>query len=254
MTDQNPDAFRAPGGRPSPDGAGSAGSAGGAGGAGSTADHNQWLRDLPGPVGRFFAPVAGYGVTISSIFRPTVTELYPFEAPVLMPRYHGRHQLNRYDDGLEKCIGCELCAWACPADAIYVEAASNTPGAQYSPGERYGRVYQINYLRCIFCGMCIEACPTRALTMTHEIDELVGPTRTGLIYEKQDLLAPVPDGAVAAPHPMVEGTEDGDYYRGEVTGVTQAQIDWVREHRPDEETLASAHPVPAPSPAKEAVH
>ena len=61
----------------------------------------------------------------------------------------------------------------------------NTPEAQYSPGERYGRVYQINYLRCILCGFCIEACPTRALTMTHEIDELVGDGREGLIYEKQ---------------------------------------------------------------------
>ncbi|MBE6482540.1 MAG: NADH-quinone oxidoreductase subunit NuoI [Actinomyces ruminicola] len=218
-------------------------------------DHDQWLRDEPSALGRVFAPVAGYGVTLSSIFRPTVTELYPFEKPVLMPRYHGRHQLNRYDDGLEKCIGCELCAWACPADAIYVEAASNTPGAQYSPGERYGRVYQINYLRCIFCGLCIEACPTRALTMTHEIDELVGPTRSGLIYEKQDLLAPVPDGALAAPHPMVEGTEDGDYYRGAITGPTQAQVDWVRENRPEDPTLASARPVPAPATAqKEAVH
>ncbi|WP_136193364.1 MULTISPECIES: NADH-quinone oxidoreductase subunit NuoI [Actinomyces] len=218
-------------------------------------DHDQWLRDEPSALGRVFAPVAGYGVTLSSIFRPTVTELYPFEEPVLMPRYHGRHQLNRYDDGLEKCIGCELCAWACPADAIYVEAAPNAPGAQYSPGERYGRVYQINYLRCIFCGLCIEACPTRALTMTHEIDELVGPTRSGLIYEKQDLLAPVPDGALAAPHPMVEGTEDGDYYRGAVTGPTQAQVDWVRENRPEDPTLKSARPVPAPATAqKEAVH
>ncbi|WP_103063868.1 NADH-quinone oxidoreductase subunit NuoI [Actinomyces qiguomingii] len=219
-------------------------------------DPDRWLRDEPGVLGRVFAPVAGYGVTLSSIFRPTVTELYPFEKPELMPRYHGRHQLNRYDDGLEKCVGCELCAWACPADAIYVEAASNTPEAQYSPGERYGRVYQINYLRCIFCGMCIEACPTRALTMTHEIDELVGPTRSGLIYDKQDLLAPVPDGALDAPHPMVEGTEDGDYYRGAVTGPTQAQVDWVRRQRPEDPTIATARPVPAPQGAarKEAVH
>ena len=126
-------------------------------------------------------------------------------------------------------------------------AASNAPGAQYSPGERYGRVYQINYLRCIFCGMCIEACPTRALTMTHEIDELVGPNRTGLIYEKQDLLAPVPDGALAAPHPMVEGTEDGDYYRGRVAGSTQAQIDWVRAHRPDDPSLDDARAKAAPT-------
>ena len=163
--------------------------------------HDKWLRDAPSALARAFAPVAGYGVTISSMFRPVVTEQYPFEPPQVMPRYHGRHQLNRYDDGLEKCIGCELCAWACPADAIYVEAASNEPGAQYSPGERYGRVYQINYLRCIFCGMCIEACPTRALTMSTDFDELVGPGREGLIYEKEDLLAPVPEAPCRRPTP-----------------------------------------------------
>ena len=102
--------------------------------------------------------------------------------------------------------------------------------------------------------MCIEACPTRALTMTHEIDELVGPNRGGLIYEKQDLLAPVPEGAVDTPHPMVEGSEDGDYYRGAVTGVTQAQVDWVAANRPEDPTVATARPVTAPDLAKEAVH
>jgi NADH-quinone oxidoreductase subunit I len=191
-----------------------------------------------GLLGRIVAPAAGFGVTLSAMVKPTVTEQYPYEKVPTKPRYHGRHQLNRYPDGLEKCIGCELCAWACPADAIYVEGADNTPDAQFSPGERYGRVYQINYLRCIFCGLCIEACPTRALTMTNDY-ELAGPTRAGMIYEKQDLLAPIGDAMLAAPHPMVPGTEDTDYYRGEVTGPVPEQVAWVAEHRPDDPTLGS---------------
>ena len=234
--------------------------------AGSTdgAAGYQQLRPAASGVRELIAPVAGFGVTFSSMFRPTVTEQYPFEKVPTKPRYHGRHQLNRYADGLEKCIGCELCAWACPADAIYVEGASNADlpdGGHRSPGERYGSVYQINYLRCIFCGLCIEACPTRALTMTNEY-ELTGPTRAGLIFEKEDLLAPLRDGMLAAPHPMVPGTEDTQYYRGEVTGPTPEQVAWVAERRPDDPTLETARaaagrgasgpaaePAPATAPA-----
>ena len=110
-------------------------------------------------------PTAGFALTFSSMFRRPVTEEYPEQKEPTAARYHGRHQLNRYDDGLEKCIGCELCAWACPADAILVEGADNTDEERYSPGERYGRVYQINYLRCIGCGLCAWACPYGAREM-----------------------------------------------------------------------------------------
>jgi len=186
------------------------------------------------------APVAGFGVTLRTMFTPVVTEEYPEQKVPTQPRFHGRHQLNRHPDGLEKCVGCELCAWACPADAIYVEGADNTEEERYSPGERYGRVYQINYLRCILCGLCIEACPTRALTMTN-FYELAGPSRRGLIYERTDLLAPLQSGMLEAPHPMVPGTTEQDYYSGRVTEAVAEQQDWVRARtvHPDGESAAA---------------
>lgn len=169
-----------------------------------------------GPKG-FFDQLKGFWVTFITMFKKVNTVQYPEVKEPTAERFHGRHQLNRHEDGLEKCIGCELCAWACPADAILVEGDNNTEENRMSPGERYGKVYQINYLRCIFCGLCIEACPTRALTMTNEY-ELADDTREKLIYEKQDLLAPIHQGMIMPPHPMAPGADDGSYYRGEVKG------------------------------------
>jgi NADH-quinone oxidoreductase subunit I len=102
-------------------------------------------------------------------------------------RLHGRHVLNRYEDGMEKCIGCELCAGVCPARCIYVRGADNPPDDPVSPGERYGFVYEINYLRCIHCDLCVEACPTEAITES-KLFEFSFTNREDAIYTKAELV------------------------------------------------------------------
>ena len=93
-----------------------------------------------------------------------------------------------HENGLEKCVGCSLCAAACPADCIRVVAAENTPDNRVSAGERYARIYEINMSRCIFCGYCELACPFDAITLGNEY-EISEYSRDDLIYTKDMLLA-----------------------------------------------------------------
>ena len=85
-------------------------------------------------MGAITGSVKGFGVTFSHMFRRSSPPSTRRARRSPAPRYHGRHILNRHPDGLEKCIGCELCAWACPADAIYVEGGDNTEEQRFSPG------------------------------------------------------------------------------------------------------------------------
>jgi NADH-quinone oxidoreductase subunit I len=124
-----------------------------------------------------------------------VTQQYPEEHYLPFPRWRGRHVLRRHENGLEKCVGCALCAAACPAHCIRVVAGENTDAHRISEGERYAEIYEIHMLRCIFCGFCVEACPTEALGMTGEY-ELASFSREAQLYGKERLLeaAPANDG------------------------------------------------------------
>src|SRR5258705_8083886 len=151
------------------------------------------------------AHAKGISVTFREMFQPTVVENYPDGAGPLKgakfeERFRGVHVLQRDENGLEKCVACFLCAAACPSNCIYIEAAENTDKVRISGGERYAKVYNIDYNRCIFCGYCVEACPTDAITHGHDF-EIASYNASTLIYRKDRLLAPVPPGAHA---PTVE--------------------------------------------------
>ena len=150
----------------------------------------------------------GLGTTFRQMLTKPVTVQYPEVKRPVSARFKGRHYLQRYENGLEKCIGCSLCAAACPADAIFVEAAENTDDERYSPGERYARVYEINMLRCIFCGYCEDACPTEAIVLGDNY-ELSFTGRRQAIYPKEMLLVPVPTGGQTTP----QETEPGKFTR-----------------------------------------
>jgi NADH-quinone oxidoreductase subunit I len=149
------------------------------------------LREMPSiltEIGEtFITVVRGFSVTFRNMWRKSTTENYPDERVHFQARYRGIHVLHRDENGLEKCVACFLCAAACPAQCIYIEAAENTAPQQMSAGDRYASVYNIDYSRCIFCGYCVEACPTDAITHGHGF-ELATYDINSLIFRKEKLL------------------------------------------------------------------
>src|SRR6476469_8061548 len=139
------------------------------------------------------AILKGMAITFSHIFKKRPTISYPEQKRTFSPVFRGLQILNRDEEGREKCTACGLCAVACPAEAITMEAAERQPGEEHLyREEKYAAKYEINMLRCIFCGLCEEACPKDAVYLS----QTFAPSnygRKGFIYSKDDLLIPDPN-------------------------------------------------------------
>lgn len=143
---------------------------------------------------RLYLPAIAKGlkITLKHLFKKKATVNYPEEKRPFSPVFRGLHILNRDEEGRERCTACGLCAVACPAEAITMEAAERKPGEEnLYREEKYAARYEINMLRCIFCGLCEDACPKDAIYLT----ETFAPAtykRKDFIYTKDDLLIPFP--------------------------------------------------------------
>lgn len=185
-----------------------------------------------------FDIIKGMATTLKTIREKPTTVSYPEQERELPARFRGRHVLHRYNNGLERCVGCFLCAGACPANAIYIEADENTVENKVSPGERYAKVFDVNMLRCIFCGYCEAACPTGAITLENKY-KLAAYNPEDLVYHKEQLLEapgqatvgsatdwfePAPEGA-KQPVPQEANIFDGSQASAAAVGLGNATID-----------------------------
>lgn len=138
------------------------------------------------------AVLKGMGITFRHMFKKPPTIKYPEKKRVFSPVFRGLQILNRDAEGRENCTACGLCAVACPAEAITMEAAERKAGEEHLyREEKYAAKYEINMLRCIFCGLCEEACPKDAVYLSETVAQ-ANFARKGFIYGKEDLLIPHP--------------------------------------------------------------
>jgi NADH-quinone oxidoreductase subunit I len=131
----------------------------------------------------------GMWITLQNLIRTVFlgqksTIQFPEEKRKASGRYRGVHILTERQDGTPKCVACYMCATACPAECIYIEAGER-PERDI---EKYPTRFEIDLLRCVYCGFCVDACPEEAILMSREND-LVGTTRAELVIDRDRLMA-----------------------------------------------------------------
>jgi NADH-quinone oxidoreductase subunit I len=146
-----------------------------------TVDRN--LKPGVTPILRGFAVT--FKVFLDSLFRRRYSTIeFPEKKRDVSTRYRGIHVLTERADGTPKCVACYLCATACPAECIYIEAGERPEKTI----EKYPTRFEIDLLRCVYCGFCVDACPEEAIIMSREND-LVGESREELIIDRDRLMA-----------------------------------------------------------------
>ncbi len=130
----------------------------------------------------FIEILKGLALTFKHLISPAITRQYPKERREPFPGSRGLHALVRDPEtGMEKCVGCGLCAAMCPSQCIHIYTSED------DDHKKIVDRYEVDILRCVFCALCVEACPYGALVLTEHF-EYAGYSRDEFYYTKDRLL------------------------------------------------------------------